>query len=559
MTNNSKGANKVTAYIKDLLSVNESTTQTQFSVSPNRPPIRRHLNINKPQKPETITPIPSDVHDLHQLLKGTFRAKRNPDFIIRLLTASWGRITLAFYESVTNSELMQESVIGPLLEYAGSVEDITPQRLADALTYCHVIETISSFEDAVKNIVMGMSLIHIEGFDWAIVVDLRQQQSRGIGTPRIETVVPGPYDAFVEAAQKNLSLLRMRLAVPGFMAESLPSGRRSRGPLYLLYIDGLTNPKLVWEMRRRLKSIDVDMIYNIGMIEQYVQDRPISLFSQMLLTERPDRTVAFLLEGSVAVMLEGSPLVLIAPVNFWSQLHSPEDIYFRWPFGTLARFVRLIGLFISLFLPALYVAMVSFHPEMIPTELMLSIASARERVPFPSFVAVFFLELAFEFIREATLRVPKVIGATIGIVGAIIIGQAVVEAGIVSPVMIIVMAITVLAGYSMPQYSLTFSLRIVRLINLLLGSIFGFYGVLLGLVALIRHAVGLRSLGMPFLTPVAPLEKRFLTPFFRKPPFKEEKRPGYTRPLDTFKAKKVTRPWDASVPLELVFLDESKK
>ncbi|MZP28299.1 spore germination protein [Heliobacterium undosum] len=547
----------VNSFLKNLVSVNQPIVEKQFSLSPARPPIRRFLDEKNKGKPKKSTPLPSALQTLQQVLKGRFHAKRNPDFVVRTLSAPWSEITIAFYNSISDRELMQSAVVGPLLEYNGDVEDITPDRLTSSLTYCHIVNTVTTVEEAVEKLVNGMTFIHVDNRPWALVVDLRDQQSRGIESPRIETVIPGPYDAFVEVAQKNLSLLRMRLAIAGFVAEALPAGRRNRGPMYLLYIDGLTDPKIVREMRRRLKAIDVDMIYNLGMVEQYIQDQPRSLFSQVLITERPDRTVAYLLEGSVAVLLEGSPLALIAPVTFWAQLHSPEDIYFRWPIGTFSRIVRLIGLFFSLYLPALYVAMVTFHPEMLPTELMLSIAAARERVPFPSFLAVLFLELAFEFIREAALRVPKVIGTTIGIVGAVIIGQAVVQAGIVSPVMIIVMAITVLAGFSMPQYTLTFSLRLVRLINLLLGTVFGFYGILLGLVALICHATGLRSLGMPFLVPVAPAKKRFLLPFVRRSPFIQEQRPGYTRPKDIVKAKKVTRPWDPTTPLELIALQEA--
>ncbi|MCW2276937.1 spore germination protein [Heliophilum fasciatum] len=548
---------KVKTFLNDLVTVNRSAGGKGFSLSPSsRPPLRRHLSSNLHQKPmpEKETPLPPATTELQQWLKRTFHVRRNPDFVLRTLHTHWGTVTLAFYSSVTNSLQMQESLIVPLLQYAGSVAAMTPQQLIDTLPCSHLTKTVFTVETALDNIVQGTTFLHVDGMAWALAVDLRDQESRSIEAPQTETVVPGPFDSFVEVAQKNLNLLRMRLAVPGFIAEPLPAGRRGRGPLYLLYIDGLTNPKLVREMRRRLRSLDVDVLLSLGVVEQFIQDRPYSIFSQVLLTERPDRTTAYLLEGSVAVLLEGSPLALIAPITFWSLLQSPEDIYHRWPIGVFARLLRLSALVISLFLPGLYVAVVTFHPEMIPTELMLFIAGERERVPFPSFMAVLFLELAFEYVRESALRIPKAISTTIGIVGAIIIGQAVVQAGIVSPEIIIIMSITILAGYSMPQYMLANSIRIIRIFILLLGSVLGFYGVLLGLVALIHHSVSLRSLGVPFFAPFAPLQKHLTIPVSRPFPFVTEARPLYTHPLDPVKSGKITRPWDKTTLLEAVAL-----
>ncbi|MTV48536.1 spore germination protein [Heliobacillus mobilis] len=546
-------------WIKKILSLftYEPVRRKTFSLSPSRTKGQNAILLRrtKPSKTQNLSPLPISRDEFQEFLGRKFCSRQNPDFIIRSLQTSWGQITIAFYRSLTDANKIQEFLIGPLVEFLPPTgRPLCLNDLQDHLTYCHIVNAAFSCEDTVQSIIRGMTFVHIDGFEWGLALDFQGDRGREVSEPHTETVVQGPYDGFTEDVSTNLYLLRSRLATPDFIAEDIPVGLRASGAFYLLYINGLTNPKLIREMRLRLESVDVDMLYNVGQLEQFIEDRPFSLFSQMITTERPDRTLSFLLQGSVAVLLHGSPQALVAPVTLWSQVHSPEDIYYRWPISTFARFIRIIGTLITIFLPALYTAMVVFHPEMLPTDLMLSLAAAREHVPFSTAFSLLFLEVAFDFIRESALRVPKIIGPTVGIVGAIIIGQAVVEAGIVSPVVIIVSALTGIAGFSIPHYSLVNSLRIVRLILLFLASVLGFYGVLLGLVVLVHHLSGLKSLGVPFLSPFSPLHGPSGDTFVRTAAFSVERRPFYTRPLDKFKQRPLNRPWDPRVPPELLLI-----
>ncbi|MBC9785688.1 spore germination protein [Heliobacterium chlorum] len=547
------------SWINKLLSIftYEKVRKKTFSLSPSRTGKALSLRRSTSFLRSPSMSLPTTQYAIQKWLSERFQSEKNPDFAIRALQTSWGQVTIAFYRSLTNSNQIQEFLIAPLVEYLPPIDrSLCPKDLKDRLTYCHIVSDVFTHDSLIRSITSGLTFVHIDGCDWGLALDFQGLRGRNVSEPHTETVVQGPYDGFVEDINVNLQLLRFRLATPDFIAEGIPAGKREMGPIYLLYIDGLTNPKVIREMRRRLESIDIDMLYNVGQIESFIEDRPFSFFSQTITTERPDRTIAFLLEGSVALILNGSPLALIAPVTLWSQVHSPEDIYNRWPISSFARILRVIGSLTTIFLPAVYTAMVVFHPEMIPTDLMLAIASSREHVPFPTAFSLLFLEVAFDFIREAALRVPKMIGPTIGIVGAIIIGQAVVEAGIVSPVAIIVAAITGLAGFSIPQYTLVNSFRIVRLILLFSAHFFGFYGVLLGLVVLVHHLSGLKSLGVPFLSPFSPFRKPTGDTFIRTAEFSIEKRPFYARPLDQFKQRPVNRPWDPRIPPEVLLLTE---
>ncbi|MTV49265.1 spore germination protein [Heliobacillus mobilis] len=546
--------------IKNIFLVAPPTMDKTFSLSPSRGlynvKLARQLKQEQAQRP--VTPLPNERTEIEALLTETFYARRNPDFTYRSFDFPWGNLFIAFYDSLIDAKMVQESVINPLLNSSPVDTNVEITTLLGLLTDCHVVQKVDTVESLVQSITKGYLFIFLDGYSQGLVLEVAADKGRAVETTQTESVVTGPYEGFVENVQKNLFLLRRRLASSDLIAEKLPAGRRERGPMYLLYFKGITNPKLVREMRRRLKSLDVDALHNLYRVEQYIQDNPRSLFSQMTLTERPDRTAAFLLEGSVAVLMEGSPLALIAPVTFWAQLHSPEDSYFRWPVASFVRIIRVFGMIVTIFLPGLYVAFVNFHPEMIPTELLMSIASSRERIPLPAALSLLFLEIAFEFIREAAQRVPKSIGPTIGIVGAIIIGQAVVEAGVVSPLSIIVMAMTALAGFSLPQFQLTYTLRIIRLGMLAAGSIFGIYGILLAMIILICHLVRIRSFGIPLLSPSSPLFAKEEDVLWRPPPFYDEKRPPLLRPLNQKNQATVTRPWSPQTPIELSLLQKEQ-
>lgn len=270
------------------------------------------------------------------------------------------------------------------------------------------------------------------------------------------------------------------------------------------YVDGIVNPNIVKEVNKRLASIDMDDAPETGYIEQWIEDNFLSPFPQISHTERPDKVVAALMQGKVAILLDGTPFALIAPVTFGNTLQSPEDYYERWMVASLIRILRYVGAFIAVFLPALYIAFVSYHPGMIPSKLAFSIAATREGVPFPAFVEALLMEATMELLREAGVRLPRPIGQTIGIIGGIVIGEAAVAAGIVSPIMVIIVAITAVASFSMPSYSTAIAFRMLRFGFMAAAALFGLYGVILAYIAVNIHLVNLKSLGVPYTAPFAP-------------------------------------------------------
>jgi spore germination protein len=343
-----------------------------------------------------------------------------------------------------------------------------------------------------------------DGEEEAIVVGSMSLTGRKVEEPPTESLVRGPREGFTEDVRTNMVLIRKHIRDFNLQVDSYFVGRRSRKELVLIYINGIVNPTIVQEVKRRIDSIDLDDAPESGFIEQWIEDSFLSPFPQHLHTERPDKVCAALLQGKAAILLDGTPFVLILPTTFVSLLQSPEDYYERWLIGSLTRLLRYGAALISLFLPALYIALVSFHQGMIPSKLAFSIAAAREGVPFPAVIEALLMELTLELLREAGIRLPKPIGQTIGIVGGLVIGEAAVQAGIVSPIMVIVVAVTAIASFAIPSYSAGIALRILRFLIMIAASIFGLYGIVLVFIMIVIHVLRLKSYGIPYTTPYAP-------------------------------------------------------
>ncbi|MGE5599565.1 MAG: spore germination protein, partial [Bacteroidota bacterium] len=373
---------------------------------------------------------------------------------------------------------------------------------------------------------------------------------RTIGMPLTENVVRGPQEGFVETLRANTAAIRRHLRAPSLVTELLTVGARNRADVAVMYLHDVANPKLVGEVKRRIEAVGrrVDFVNDSGTLEQLLEDHPRALVPQTLATERPDRCAAFLNEGHVVVLLATSPYALIIPTTFTMFIHTPEDYYLRWPYGTFVRVVRFFAGFVALLLPAFYVAVVNYHREMIPTDLLLAIAATRENVPFPALVEVIIMEGSFELIREAGVRIPSVIGPTIGIVGALILGQAAVAASIVSPILIIIVALTALSSFAVPNYSAAFSLRVLRFVFILLAAVLGFYGLAFGVMALSIHLVSLKSFGVPFMSPIAPYRRPNRDRIARPAVFAQRYRPWQLRPLDLIREEDIIRTWSPETP-----------
>jgi spore germination protein KA len=286
-----------------------------------------------------------------------------------------------------------------------------------------------------------------------------------------------------------------------------------------------------------------------GMLEQFIEDHPMSIFPTVLSTERPDKTVSNILEGRVAILVEGTPFASIVPVTFASFMHTSDDALMRWQYGTFVRLIRAAALLFAILLPSFYVAITSFHQEMIPTELLISIAQAKENVPFPTLVEVILMEISFELIREAGIRIPGMIGNTLGIIGALILGQAAVQASIVSPILIIIVAVTGLSNFTIPSYTFAFSIRILRFIFIFAGATLGFYGITITWIVLSCIIFCRKSFGVNYFAPITPVTKRERDFLIKFPIWKREKRPDYLNPLDETRSEKISRKWTEEDPV----------
>lgn len=388
---------------------------------------------------------------------------------------------------------------------------------------------MSTYSECIDSISNGNPILLFDGFDEAFSLGLVKFEKRSIEEPEAETSIRGPREGFTESIGINTSLIRRIIKDPSLKIKNINIGKYTNTKVSIFYIKGLVDNTLIEEIENRLNRIDIDGVLESGYIEQFIEDNPYSPFPQLLYTERPDVVSANLLEGRAALMIEGTPFSLIAPVSFFSLFQSQEDYYERFWIGTFIRILRFLFLIVSLFLPSVYVAITTYHQEMVPTDLLLSIASSKEGVPFPALVEAIMMEIAFEALREAGIRLPKQVGSAVSIVGALVIGQAAVQAGIVSAPMIIVVSITGIASFMIPRYSIGLAIRLLRFPIIILAGSLGLIGVMLAFILLIIHLSTLRSFGVPYLSPIDTLQENPLKDtLIRSPLWKMSKRPHLT-------------------------------
>lgn len=388
------------------------------------------------------------------------------------------------------------------------------------------ISKVKDYKEFLQAVLSGDTGIVVDGNTQALTMGMRGPEKRSVDEPEGEAVVRGPREGFIENIRTNTSLLRRKLKTPRLKMKSLVIGRETNTNVVLAYLEGIADPQLVEEVTRRISAIETDGILESGYIEELIQDNIYSPFPQVQYTERPDTVAGALLEGRVAIMVDGTPMVLIVPTTFWIMLQANEDYYERFLPATLIRWLRYLFLLISLLTPAAYVAITTFHQQMLPTTLLLSIAAARESIPFPAIVEALIMEISFEALREAGVRLPKTVGQAVSILGALVVGQAAVEAGIVSAPMVIVVSITGIASFTIPHFNASIALRMLRFPLMIAASILGIYGILVGIVLIMGHLANLRSMGVPYLSPIAPMSVGDLKdvlirapwPFMRKRP-----------------------------------------
>ncbi len=504
------------------------------------------------QKASGAAAVSTDINENLEFISQSFNLPENADIIIRQFTiAGEVRAFMAYIDGLVNKQLVSISILRPVLSLkSGDFE--RGKKLIDFIIN-NVIE-ISGVKksanpsDAIYGILAGKTALYVDGCDSYALCETQMFEKRAVETPRVENIVRGPQEGFTEDLKTNVALLRRIFRNKNLVSEYLNVGYRNNIQCAVVYVKDIINPAIVKEIKRRINSIDVDAVIGDGVLGQLIEDEAWSLVPTMLTTERPDRTAYCIAEGRAAIIMEGSPFAIIVPVTLFSLLHSPEDFFLKWPFAILLRFIRLLSLFLAALLPALYIAITTFHREMIPTDLLISIIKAKENVPFPTVLEILLMEVSFELIREAGVRMPGIVGQTLGIIGALILGQAAVQANVVSPVLIIIIAATGLGNFAIPNFDLAFAVRILRFIFIFASAVLGFYGITLVLVALTGAIASMKSFGVPFLSTAAPRVRKSFDSFIMWPIWKQEMRPDVLNPLDTRKQAPISRKWTKEDP-----------
>lgn len=462
-----------------------------------------------------MTQLTSDLNDNIQAIK--HKLTFCDDVVIRRLEIpdieSPRAAALLYVEGLADLALISDPIMTALMQGRSAIVHETTDEAPIEGLLNHIqrrtlpigdVTIIRKLDEVIASILSGDTIVLFAGADEALCASTKGWKDRGVGETEKESVIRGPRESFSESIRTNTALIRRKIKDPGLAMESRLIGRITKTDVSIMYLKEIAEPSVVDEVRSRLNRIETDSILEGGYIEEWIQDSASSPFPTIFNSERPDVIAAELLEGKVAILVDGSPSVLIVPALFISFLHSPEDYYERSGISTFIRMLRLLGIIISLLGPSLYIAITTFHQEMLPNELLINLAAQREGVPLPAFVEAIMMELAFEIMREAGLRLPKTIGQTISIVGSLVIGQAAAEAGIVSPAMIIVVAITAISSFLLPAYNMSIPFRLMRFPMMVAAGFFGLYGIFLGCMLILLHMCSLRSFGVPFMSPLSP-------------------------------------------------------
>ncbi len=461
------------------------------------------------KRPESSTvPFTGNITiDLDQIRK---ELGHNSDVIFRefYLGNTGIRAAIIFLYGLTDKEIINKYILKSLMANFPERHNHREVSLKEFITNQALsisdLTEVNNLHDTVSKILTGNTALLVDGIQEVIILGTTKAKARNIEEPVSEALVRGPRIGFTETLSDNTAILRQHGCNHNLSIIQIQVGERSKKELVIAFINDIADPALVDEVKKRIKTINIDDLPESGYVEQLIEDNYLSPFPQVQNTERPDRVFSALMEGRIAILLDGSPFALIVPVTFSMLLQSPEDYYERWIPGSLIRLLRFLAAFLSLFAPSMYIAFISFHPGLIPTKLALSIISSREGVPFPALIEALIMEISIEILREAGLRLPKPIGPAMGIVGGLIIGEAAVQAGIISPIMVIVVSLTAISSFAIPQYSAGITLRILRFVAMFCAAVFGLYGIILFFLILCSHLVKLKSFGVPYVSPAVP-------------------------------------------------------
>ncbi len=449
--------------------------------------------------------LTSALHHNRELICRAVQIQKNEDMKFREIQIAGRQAAIVFIDGMVDLNRLQLFVMTPCMELTEFPKN---QSIADYLSQSVLqiasLEQTDSLDNLLMRICQGDAALLCDGMEGALIGEVKGYSRRSITEPVNETVIMGPHEGFCETMRDNVVLIRRLLRTPQLISEAVMVGDETPTRVCLMYLNGIAPMETVEEVKRRLAGCRMDHIASLGMLEQLIEDHPFSLLPQAITTERPDRAVSFLTEGQIVILMENAPAALVMPAGLLHLYHAPDDTAMRWQYGTFLRLLRMAGMLISLFLPAIYVALTVFHPEGMSLSLLTSVIESQSKVPMTLFPSMLLMLLAFSLINEAGTRVPGVMGATLSIVGGIILGQAVVEADMFSPLLIVVVAISGLGLYAVPSFPLTMAMRIIQLMLVILAGFFGYPGVVMGAFLLLVRLCGLTSLRHPFFAPLAP-------------------------------------------------------
>ena len=412
------------------------------------------------------------------------------------------KLMVCYIEGFIDRDLLDRDIIKPMILNLDRDKDI------NKILYVSGMEEVSTLQEVADKMPYGSVAIFIDKVSKCYIININHWEKRAIEEPQAEAVVRGPKEGFIEDITTNKAMLRRRIRSNDLVFEDYIMGKQTKTKISIAYIQGIVNEKALEEVKKRIDNIDIDGVLESGYIEQLIEDSPTSLISTIGDTQKPDVVAGKLLEGRVAVFCDGTPHILTMPKFFIEDIQTSEDYYSRPFYATFLRWLRIFCLFLSIVLPGLYVALQTFHQEMIPTVLLITMAGAREGIPFPAAIEAFLMTLMLELIKESGIRLPRAVGSAVSIVGALVLGQAAVEAGIVSAPMVIVVAATAIAEFAVP--SLTEAIIIYRFILIILGGFMGLYAMTCGLIVIIVQIISLESFNVPYGFPLAPGDKQGL-------------------------------------------------
>jgi spore germination protein len=449
-----------------------------------------------------------------------------PDLVIKkfYINQTGKEAAVVYLDGLTDKLAINEFILQPLVHEGKIINSELEVNIGLTKIGCTWLE----IEDS---LLMGYAVLFVQGRANALLCDTQGWPQRAIEEPQNESAIKGSHQGFIETAKFSIALIRRYIPNRELKIKQFYVGARGKTQVSLLYLADVVDADVLKEMEDRIKNIKVDAIINTGTLEELIEDNSLSIFPQFLVTERPDTAASNILQGRLAVVVDGSPGVLVGPMTFTSFFQAVDDYSTRWLSASFLRLLRFLALFLALFLPSLYIAAISYNYEIIPLELLLTVGESRALVPFPPIFEALMMEIFLEMLREAGLRLPAPIGQAVGIVGGIVIGQAAVQAGIVSNIMVIVVSITAIASFIIPNYDMSTAIRLLRFPMMIMAALFGMVGIVIGLMMIIAHLISLESLNVPYGTPLAPVRfSDFKDTFFRLPMWTLNKRPHSANP-----------------------------